>query len=64
MWDQVSQDPDQRGGELRQGMQSAPRGYARAIDCAARRPDTPPQTAGHGRGGRARETGEPFFPRG
>jgi hypothetical protein len=60
MWDQASQDPDQRGGEVRRGLESG-RGYGRAIDCAARRPDTRPQAAGHGRGVRETYTGETFF---
>ena len=64
MRDQSSQDPEQRGGDVRKGAEGS-RGYGRAIDCAASRPDPRMLAAGHRHGrGAAGDTGETYFLRG
>jgi hypothetical protein len=64
MREQASQDPGQRGSEIRRGMEAGSRGYGRAIDCGGRLPDAQPEAARHGRGVREREGEEIHFLRG
>ena len=63
MWEQASQDPEQRGTDVGKGREAGPREYGRAIDCGARLTE-PRRAAGHGRGAREGESAETPSPRG